>query len=159
MKSHTTMNRRILNSVIFSAGFVSLLTACTGKEKTRVVRLDPEKIKSLDDLIREIKIGAGDKLPQNLDVRDIYKRLAEAFVEYAHDAIQAGVNIPNAIRNKLPMNKKVVIPALMIFTMWGVQFIIPIASFFNAILGSIAVMGIFIYTAITSVNAKPKVNS
>jgi hypothetical protein len=153
------MNRRILNLALCSIGISSFSSACADKETARVVRLYPDKIKNLEDLIREIKIGAADRMPSNFKIEDIYKKLAEAFVEHAQDAIQAGISIPNAIRDKIPLKKRVVVPALMIFTMWGIQFIIPIATFFNVILGSIAVMGVFIYTAISAVVSKPKVSA
>lgn len=127
-----------------------IFMGCAEKEKTKIVYLDPNKIKNLDDLVREIKIGASDRLPSNIELHEIYKKLADAFVEYSQDALQAGIAIPSIIRDKLPKKKKIVVPAMMIFTLWGIKFIIPIATFFNAVLGSLAVMAVFISAAITS---------
>jgi hypothetical protein len=44
----------------------------------------------------------------------------------------------------------------MIFPLWGVQFVIPITVFFNAILGSLSVMLLFIAAAIRETMRKTK---
>lgn len=149
------MIRRSLNFGAACLIISPILIGCAEKEKAKIVYLDSNKIKNLDDLVREIKIGASDRLPSNIEVHEIYRKLADAFVEYSKDALQAGIEIPNIIRDKLPKRKKVIVPAMMIFTLWGVKFIVPISTFFNAILGSLAVMSVFILTAINSALAKP----
>jgi ABC-type dipeptide/oligopeptide/nickel transport system permease component len=126
----------------------------TDQQKT--VFIDANSFKTLDQLIEQIKKAAGDKQPKNIDKNDIYKIFAEAFVKYAKDAIDLGIKIPDEIIKMLPAGKKVMVPALVIFTLWGIKFIVPIAAFFEAILGSIAVMIIFIIAAIGESESKAK---
>jgi hypothetical protein len=132
------------------------LNGCASTEEIPIINLNPEKIKSLEDLVREMKQAAGKRTPKDVDLNAIYKTLADAFVEYAQEAISLGAKIPDEIVKRLPLKRKVVVPALMIFPLWGVQFVIPITVFFNAILGSLSVMLLFIAAAIRETMRKTK---
>lgn len=117
-------------------------------EELQAYKLNPDNIRNLQDLIQEMKLSAGSSAPKEINLKEVYKVLATAFVNYAHDAIRLGIKLPESIAKRLPLQKKVAVPALMIFTLWGVQFIIPIASFFKVILGSLGVMYFYIAAAI-----------
>jgi hypothetical protein len=132
------------------------LNGCASTEEIPIINLNPEKIKSLEDLVREMKQAAGKRTPKDVDLNAIYKTLADAFVEYAQEAISLGAKIPDEIVKRLPLKRKVVVPALMIFPLWGVQFVIPITVFFNAILGSLSVMLLFIAASIRETMRKTK---
>ena len=147
--------RRHCLALLFSP-FVMQLNGCASTEEIPIVNLNPDKIKTLDDLISEIKQAAGKRTPKDVDLNAIYRTLADAFVEYAQDAITLGAKIPDEIVKRLPLKKKVVVPAIMIFPLWGIQFVIPITIFFNAILGSLSVMLLFIAAAIKDTLQKSK---
>ena len=117
-------------------------------EEIQAYKLNPDNIKNLQDLIQEMKLSAGSKAPKEINLKEVYKVLAAAFVDYAHDAIRLGIKLPESISKRLPLQKKIAVPALMIFTLWGIKFILPIASFFKVILGSLGVMYVFIAAAI-----------
>ncbi len=142
-----TTNRRNYLTLLCAPVFFQL-NGCASTEEIPIVKLNPDKIKTLDDLIREIKQSAGTRLPKDVDLKVIYRELAEAFVEFAQDAISLGAKIPEEIIKRLPLKKKATVPVLMIFVLWGIQFVVPIATFFNAILGSLAVMLLFIIAAL-----------
>ncbi len=117
-------------------------------EEIQAYKLNADNIKNLQDLIQEMKLSAGSKAPKEINLKEVYKVLATAFVDYAHDAISLGIKLPESISKRLPLQKKVVVPALMIFSLWGVKFILPISTFFKVILGSLGVMYVFISAAI-----------
>lgn len=117
-------------------------------EEIQAYKLNPDNIKNLQDLIEEMKLSAGSKAPKEINLKEVYKVLATAFVDYAHDAIRLGIKLPESIAKRLPLQKKTVVPALMIFTLWGVKFILPISTFFKVVLGSLGVMYVFIAAAI-----------
>ena len=146
------MHRRQCFALI-CAPLVAQLTACASTDEIPVVNLNPEKIKNLSDLVREIKQAAGNRAPKDVSTNEIYSTLADAFVKYAQEAINLGTKIPEEITRRLPLKKKVVapllaVPAMMIFTLWNIQFVIPIALFFDVILGSLVLMLAFIVAAL-----------
>ena len=148
ISSTLNMHRRHWVTLICAPIMVQL-ASCANTDEIHVVNLNPEKIKNLHDLIREIKQVAGNRAPKDLDISEIYSALADAFVKYAQDAISLGAKIPEEITRRLPLKKKVVapilaVPAMMVFTLWNIQFVIPIALFFDIILGALVVMLVFI---------------
>ncbi len=165
-------SRRVGLAIICSP-FISQLSSCTSKPKAQEIfvskekqealiihnkeinleemqayKLNPGNINNLQDLIQEMKINAGSKAPKEIKLEKVYEVLATAFVDYADAAISLGIKFPESISKRLPLKKKVVVPALMILTLWGIQFILPISIFFKVIIGSLGVMYVFIASAI-----------
>lgn len=70
---------------------------------------------------------------------------ARVFVENARAAAEQRFKIPEWVFDRLPM-RKVVLPALgmMIYTMYGIKFVIPIGVIVGAMLESIGVMRVAI---------------
>lgn len=89
---------------------------------------------------------------------DFISEFARVFVENARAAAEQGFKIPQWVLDKLP-TRKVVLPALgiMIFTAYGIKFIIPVGAVIAATLGSIGMMGVAILAAINTLfNNKSK---
>lgn len=114
------------------------------------VVIEAKDIKSVGHLIEEMRKGAGKFAPKEIDLDEVYQTIADAFVAYARDAIELGIAIPKQIVEKLPLRKKTAVPAMVIFALWGVTFIVPIKAFFDAALGSLVVLGLFIGAAISA---------
>ncbi len=143
---------------------IAQITACSNTNEVKIVNLDHQRVKNFNDLIREIKLSIGKRSTDNSNDQEIYSILADSFVKHAQEAINLGTKIPEDILNKLPLKRKTVapalaVPAMMFFTISNVQFMIPIALFFDIILGSLGVMLIFILTAINSFTSKDKKNT
>jgi hypothetical protein len=81
---------------------------------------------------------------------------ARTFVQYAREAAENGFKIPQWVLDKLPA-RKVVVPVLgvMIFTAYGIEFVIPVAPVIVAVLGSIALMTTALVAAISEL-VQPK---
>lgn len=66
-------------------------------------------------------------------------------------AAENGFKIPQWVLDKLPA-RKVVFPILgvMVITLFGIEFLIPVATVITAVLGSIALMATAILAAISA---------
>ena len=89
-------NRRRHCLALLFCPLVMQLNGCASTEEIPIINLNPEKIKSLEDLVREMKQAAGKRTPKDVDLNAIYKTLADAFVEYAQEAISLGAKILTA---------------------------------------------------------------
>lgn len=114
------------------------------------VIIEAEGIKTLGQLIEEMRRRAGKFAPQKINLDEVYRIVAEVFVDYARSAIEMGVSIPKEIAERLPLKNKVALPAMVVFALWGVTFIVPIKAFFDAALGSLAALTLFIMAVISS---------
>jgi hypothetical protein len=105
MKTHSPISRK--NFITFSAATLFAITlGCATKKQAPVIYIDESKVKNLSDLVREITNAIKQAGGPSVTKEDIYKKLAEAFVEYAHEAIALGIPIPESIKNRLPPKKK-----------------------------------------------------
>lgn len=143
---------------LIAAGSVPLISTfgCLASEQSSslpTVILDPSKLNTFDDLVREIIENAGTRVPKNVNVQEIYAALAKAFVERIEDAIAAGMKLPSEVLDLFRGPKKVLVPVYTVpgpvasFILWGVMFIIPLGPFVNFILGALVLMLPFILEA------------
>lgn len=143
---------------LIAAGSVPLMTTfgcVTSKPASPpTVVIDPSKLKTFDDLVREIMEKAGTRVPKNFNVKELYAALAKAFVERIEDAIAAGIKIPGEVLDLFRGPKKVMVPvvpvnkAVVRIAIGAVIFIIPLGPFFNFILGALVLMLPFIVDAV-----------
>lgn len=132
------------------------LSGCISPKEDQppIVVIDPQKVSNLKDLVDTIIKGAGKFAPTSINFDQIYSVLAASFVEKIEDAIKLGIEIPRKILDLLPDFKKTFVPvipagvATMMFSLYGVYYVIPIASLFKVVLGSFLVMFVFIKKAI-----------
>lgn len=115
-----------------------------------VISVEMTGVKSLGSLVEAIEAAAGPRMPARVNVRDIYRAFASAFVEYGHAAIAQGVKIPKRIADKMSGLRRVVIPVMVLIPLWGMYFAVPLAIYFEIILGSLAIVGLFITAEISS---------
>ena len=118
--------------------------------------VDTKNVKTLPDLVGAIRSSAGSYAPQNYDINDIYRALALSFVENAQAIVESGKKIPEEILKRLPLQRKVVAPILVVVTLWGIKFLVPLTVITDIILASIFFMVGFIYWAIDSIKTPNK---
>ena len=156
MKENLNFKRRNLLSAIISAPF--LLVACASNKASIVpkqpeaIRVDVTGVKDVPSLIAAIKVAGANVLPKNLPVEAFYKEFAKQFVKNATAAVDRGFKIPNWVLDRLPPERKVLLPAfgLVAFTIGGALFVMPLDVIFIAVLASLTLMTVAIYGAITS---------
>jgi hypothetical protein len=105
---------------------------------------------------RPLRKPRGGSLPESMPDTSFISEFARTFVQYAREAAENGFKIPQWVLDKLPA-RKVVVPVLgvMIFTAYGIEFVIPVATVIVAVLGSIALMTTALVAAISEL-VQPK---
>ena len=129
---------------------------CATDQKPEKIMVDTKNVKTLPDLVGAIRSSAGSYAPQNYDINDIYRALALSFVENAQAIVESGKKIPEEILKRLPLQRKVVAPILVVVTLWGIKFLVPLTVITDIILASIFFMVGFIYWAIDSIKTPNK---
>ncbi len=123
---------------------------CATEQKPEKIIVETKNVKTLSELVDAIRSSAGSYVPQNYDINDIYRALALSFVENAQAVIESGKKIPEEILKRLPLQRKIVVPIMVIVTLWGIKFLVPLSVFIEAIFWSITFMTGFILWAIDS---------
>ncbi len=149
--THGLQRRSLLNG-----GLALLLTSAFGcsfqPPKPKPIAVDVTGIDSVPKLIQAIKRAANGKLPASMPDTDFILEFARTFVQNARAAAENGFKIPQWVLDKLPARKVALVPFLgvMIFTAYGIKFVIPVAAVIVAVLGSIALMTTAIVAAISA---------
>jgi hypothetical protein len=121
--------------------------------------IDAGAVKTLADLIGAMKAAAGPLLPSSLPLEEYYKAISKAFVENAHAAAAAGIKgIPPALLAKIP-KRRVVFPILVAVVIMGVTFLVPLQTLVWAVIGSLAVLTVFIHKAIVALQREGRLKA
>lgn len=151
MKAAIGNTRRALMRGGLTLVATAVLGCATQETKSNTIEVDVTGVDSIPKLIEAIKKAAKGRLPDSMPDSEFVSEFARVFVENARAAAEQGFKIPEWILDKLP-TRKVVFPALgiMMFTAYGIKFIIPVGAVIAATLGSIGMMGVAIVSAINA---------
>lgn len=155
MREKKAVSRRYFSSVLTSVVCAPLLLSCAAPPPQTKFVIDGTNLKSLDDLIAAMREAAGNSLPSAAQAKDFYKAIAEAFVENIHAIAEAGVRVPREMIARLK-KRNVFVPVMVVVVMWGVTFLVPLTLIGDLVIGSLIVMGLFIWAAIDAVSGDPK---
>lgn len=139
---------------ILTAGVISALAFMAGcatqTKKNGPIQVDVSQVKDVPTLIAAIKKSAGNLLPASITDETFYKEFANSFVKNARAAADLGYAIPRWVLDKLPPQRKVVLPFLGVamFMLGGVAFAVPVSTVIIAVLASIVLLGSAIISAI-----------
>lgn len=152
---HNRQRRSLINGAIallFTSAYGCSSQPPKPKPKPKPIEVDVTRIDSVPKLIQAIKQAAGGRLPESMPDASFISEFARTFVQNARAAAENGFNIPQWVLDKLPA-RKVVVPVLgvMLFTAYGIQFVIPVATVVVAVLGSMALMTTAIVVAIREI--------
>lgn len=113
------------------------------------IHVDVAGVTDVPSLIAAIKRAAGSLLPTKMPDKEFYPHFAKVFVENARSASDVGYLVPDWILDRLPQ-RKVVFPLLgiAIFTLYGIQFAVPVATIVTAVLASIGLMTLALVAAL-----------
>jgi len=119
-------------------------------QPAKPIEVDVSGVDSVPKLIQAIKNAARGRLPATMPDTEFIGQFARTFVKNARAAADNGFKIPQWVLDKLPA-RKVAFPALgvMIFTAYGIEFVIPTSTVIIAVLGSIVLMTTAILSAIS----------
>lgn len=148
--THDPQRRSLINGSL-ALLLMSAFGCATQPPKPTPIEVDVSGVDSVPKLIQAIKKAAAGRLPDRMPDTEFISEFARTFVENARAAAENGFKIPQWVLDKLPA-RKVVFPVLgvMIFTAYGIQFAIPVATVITAVLGSIALMTTAIIAAISA---------
>jgi hypothetical protein len=148
--THDPQRRSLINGSL-ALLLMSAFGCATQPPKPTPIEVDVSGVDSVPKLIQAIKKAAAGRLPDHMPDTEFISEFARTFVENARAAAENGFKIPQWVLDKLPA-RKVVFPVLgvMIFTAYGIQFAIPVATVITAVLGSIALMTTAIIAAISA---------
>ncbi len=151
MNSLSTPVRRLFIKSGISLFIASVYGCSTEPKKPTSIEVDVTGVDSVPKLIDAVKKAGGRWLPNSIPDADFIKEFARTFVMNARTAAENGFKIPAWVLEKLPA-RKVVLPILgvMIFTAYGIEFILPVATVVTAVLGSIALMTTAVLAAISA---------
>ena len=130
----------------------SLLLPITASAAPSVpIHVDVTGVTDVPSLIAAIKRSAGSLLPAKMPDKDFYNHLAKIFIQNARSAADLGYQVPDWILDRLPQ-RKVVFPVLgiAIFTLYGIQFAVPVSTIMAAVLASIGLMTLALGAALSS---------
>lgn len=115
------------------------------------IQVDVTGVTDVPSLIAAIKRAAGGLLPAKMPDKEFYKHFAKVFIENARSAADSGYQVPDWILDRLPQ-RKVVLPVLgiAIFTLYGIQFAVPVATIVAAVLASIGLMTLALGAALSA---------
>lgn len=130
----------------FALGMVSsfaapALSLAAGADR---IQVNLTGVKDLKALVQAMKQAAGDRAPPNINLKEVYGALAEAFLENAHEAMARGMEMPARLKRFIPERRKVLLPAFVLVPLWGVIFVFDLAPFYTLILASLAVMLVWV---------------
>lgn len=116
------------------------------------IHVDVAGVTDVPSLIAAIKRAAGGLLPAKMPDKEFYQHFAKVFIENARSAADVGYQVPDWILDRLPQ-RKVVFPVLgiAIFTLYGIQFAVPVSTIVGAVLASIGLMTLALGAALSAV--------
>lgn len=140
------------------------LCSCVTPPEPPPIEIKADGIKDVAGLIAAMKSAAGSRLPAKASDESFFRAFALAFVEHAREAADKyNIPVPQWVLDRLPERKVMLpviaaVPALgmVAFELLGISFVIPIGTIFVAVLGSLALMTVFIVWALSSDNPKSK---
>ncbi len=105
------------------------------------INIDVIGVTDVPSLIAATKRATGSLLPANMPDSAFFAAYANIFIENARTAADAGFQVPTWILDRLP-RRRVVFPVLgiAIFTLYGIQFAVPVATIMSAVIVSIGLM-------------------
>jgi len=148
---------------ILTAGVISALAFMSGcatqNKKTGPIQVDVSGVKDVPSLIAAIKKSAGSLLPASITDETFYREFANSFVKNARAAAELGYSIPKWVLDKLPPQRKVVLPFLgvAVFMVAGVALAVPVSTIIIAVLASIILLGSAIISALSALFASDPV--
>ena len=143
-------NRR--NLVVLALASTTGLLSCATPEPEKPIFIEAKDVKDVQGLIAEIKKAAGKRLPQQTSDDSFYRAFAQSFVDNAVEAAERyNIPVPDWVLSRIS-KRKVVVPVIIapmvVFTIYGVQIQMAIATICNIVVYSIAVMAAFIWAVI-----------
>lgn len=114
------------------------------------IYIDTTGIKNVSVLIERMRSAAGNRLPKSLKIQEFYKSIAKAAFDNAHRASELNIKVPKLILDSLPklrVNWSVVpvqAPIFVLVSLMGINFAVPIATFYSIIIGSIWLLMLFL---------------
>ncbi len=151
-KQQIDKTRRTLLSVGVLSALAFMSGCATQSKKLGPIQVDVSDVKDIPSLIAAIKKSAGSLLPASVTDKTFYEEFANSFVKNARAAADLGYAIPQWVLDKLPSQRKVVLPVLgvALIVVYGVPLLIPVATIIFAVLASIVLMVGAIITAISA---------
>jgi hypothetical protein len=120
-------------------GFAVPAAALSQGQATKVV-VDTTGVHTFKQLVAALKSAAGTRAPTHVRLAEVYRACAEAFVEHGQEALALGKRIPGDIADRLPRFRRSALPILVLIPLWGLVFAVPLATFFEAALTSVALL-------------------
>jgi hypothetical protein len=159
VKNLPGFNRRLMTCAILASIFSPVSAQLVSEPQDAKFVIDADAVKTLKDLIREMKAAAGPLLPPSIPLAEYYQAISKAFVENAHAAAAAGIRgIPPAILEKIP-RRRVVFPILVVVAIAGVTFLVPLSTLVWAVVGSLGVLTLYIYKAIDALKRETPIRT
>ena len=151
-KQQIDKTRRTLLSIGVLSALAFMSGCATQSKKLGPIQVDVSGVKDVPSLIAAIKKSAGSLLPASVTDETFYKEFANSFVKNARAAADLGYSIPQWVLDKLPSQRKVVVPLLgvAVFMLGGVLFAVPVSTVILAVLASIFLLGAAIISAISA---------
>ncbi|MEN9493700.1 MAG: hypothetical protein RJA63_4149 [Pseudomonadota bacterium] len=149
MYSPPNPKRRIAIQSCLALAIAASYGCSTQPMKPTSIAVDVFGVDTVPKLIDAIKRAGGKWLQDSIPDTEFIKAFAHTFVQNAWAAAENGFKIPQWVLDKLPA-RKVVFPILgvMVITLFGIEFLIPVATVITAVLGSMALMATAILAAI-----------
>jgi hypothetical protein len=146
------VRRRRFSTNILVGLLAPLLSSATELSPKLKYVIDGANLKTVDDLVAAMRKAAGNNIPSSVQAKEFYKSIAEAFVQNIHAIADAGIKVPREMLEKLK-KQKIILPIMVVVVVWGVTFLVPLAVIGNLVLGSLVVMGLFVWAAIAAVRS------
>jgi len=128
---------------------LSQTSAATAQEVAPTL-IDASSVKDVRELVALIRTVAGNRLPPNLKDEEFYKEFAREAIANLQLAINEGVQVPQFLLDRLSNDQTEgsLIPAgfpiLMLITLFGIRFLMPVSTYFRIILSSLWIMYIYL---------------
>jgi hypothetical protein len=133
------LRRTVLRGcVVFAASRGSIAAA---PAKPGLVHVDVSGVDSMPKLIEAVNNAARPWGSEVIPDSRLIAECARTFVTNAHAAVEQGYKIPQWVLDRIPA-RRVAVPVLgmMMFSAYGITFLIPVATVIVATLGSLALM-------------------
>ena len=144
--------RRSIFTAAVASALVLMVGCATQSKKQDPIQVDVSEVTDVSSLIAAIKKSGGSLLSATIPDETFYKEFANSFVNNARAAAELGYSIPKWVLDKLPPQRKVVLPLLGVamFMFGGVAFAVPVSTVIIAVLASIVLLGSAIISAISA---------
>ena len=151
MKPSMQLRRKFL---IALPALLTLVQGNLSAQENSPTMIDGSDIKDVRELVAVVRKLMGDRVPKHLTDERFYEELARETVANIQLAISDGVQIPSFMLGRQSSQEtngstyRVGFPVLMFFTLFGMRFAMPVATFFRIILSSLWIM--YIYLSVQS---------